>query len=110
MPLTGETLSTTSGSLLSWDDDSNAWDLYMSQIGFQPGEGLLAMEIQDRLLRFLVQCAETILSDLLQQRQPDTGLSFSLPPPVSEVSANTEWPSIIYSHDRGNAISSAHSI
>jgi hypothetical protein len=67
MLLTGETSPETYGRLLSWDDDDNAWDLYTSQIGFQPGEGLIVMEIQDRLLRFLVQCAETIVNDLLQQ-------------------------------------------
>jgi hypothetical protein len=94
MLLTGETSPTTYGRLLSWDNDSNAWDLYMSQIGFQPGEGLMVMEIQERLLRFLVQCAETILSDILQQKQPDTSSPSPLPPPVLEVNADTEWPSI----------------
>ena len=92
MLLTGETSPTTYGRLLSWDDP-DAWDLYMSQIGFQPGEGLLAMEIQERLLRFLVQCAEAIVNDLLQQKQPDINSS-QLPPPISEVNTDTEWPSI----------------
>ena len=54
MLLTGETSPATYGQLLSWDDDPDAWDLYMSQIGFQPGEGLLVMEMQERLLRFLL--------------------------------------------------------
>jgi hypothetical protein len=91
MLLTGETSPETYGRLLSWDDDDNAWDLYTSQIGFQPGEGLLVMEIQDRLLRFLVQCAETIVNDLL--RQPET--NSNPPPPISDkVVIDTEWPSI----------------
>ena len=92
MLLTGETSPETYGRLLSWDDDDNAWDLYTSQIGFQPGEGLIVMEIQDRLLRFLVQCAETIVNDLLQQHKTNLNPP---PPPISDkVVIDTEWPSI----------------
>jgi len=45
MLLTGETSPSTYGRMLSWDDDADAWDLWSTQIGFQPGEGLMAMEI-----------------------------------------------------------------
>ena len=80
MLLTGETSPSTYRRLLSSDDEPDAWDLWSSQIGFQPGEGLMAMEIQDRLHRFLVQCAETIVADLIQQKEPDINSSFQPPP------------------------------
>jgi hypothetical protein len=59
------------GMLASWQEvpfgftDDDAFELMWSGIGWQPGDGLVILEIQETVLRFLVKCAELILHDLL---------------------------------------------
>lgn len=60
--LDGEIVETY-GRLVSWDEDEEAMMKTFSQLNFQPGEGLLILEIQQRIMRFLVDCCQGILHD-----------------------------------------------
>ncbi|KAJ9661038.1 hypothetical protein H2198_002197 [Neophaeococcomyces mojaviensis] len=64
----GRTTADTYGQLLNWDDHPDAFDWMNERIGTLPGEGLLILEIQHRVLDFLVRCCKTILHDLDSER------------------------------------------
>ncbi|KAL8345863.1 hypothetical protein RB601_005771 [Gaeumannomyces tritici] len=52
------------GQLLSWDDHEDAFDWMNTHTQFLPGEGLLILEAQERLLSFLVAFCKTMLHDV----------------------------------------------
>ncbi|CAG8979565.1 hypothetical protein HYALB_00011919 [Hymenoscyphus albidus] len=62
MYLLGESVETY-GRVVSWDDDNEACNAMITQIAHPPGEGLMILEIQQRILRFLVDCCRAILHD-----------------------------------------------
>ena len=93
MMLNGQTSPTTYGRLLDWSLHEEAQNLMKIGIGDQPGEGLVTLEIQEKILRFLVECAEIILHDLLPLIKSSTSVPQSLPPPTSH-HTDTEWPSL----------------
>lgn len=93
MLFSGETSPETYGRMVSWKEDEDAFNLMWFGVGVQPGDGLLLLEIQEKLLHFLVECAELILHDLLplnalasQQTSPSL-LAFRIP-------SDAEWPSV----------------
>ena len=93
MLLLGQKSASTYGRLISWDEDDTAFDKMSAGIGVQPGEGLLILEIQERKLSFLRNCAEIILQDLPLH---DTTIPVQ-PPPASLFTKgfeNYEWPSL----------------
>ena len=53
----------TYGELIAWEDNPDAFYWLHSQRGFQPGDGLLVLEIQARLYKFCVDCCKNILHD-----------------------------------------------
>ncbi|KAF2867597.1 hypothetical protein BDV95DRAFT_630985 [Massariosphaeria phaeospora] len=57
----GRTSPETYGELLSWDGDEHALELMMSGVGVHPGHGLQALEIQQRIWEFLVNCCKQLL-------------------------------------------------
>jgi len=63
MYLDGEVVATY-GRLTSWDEDEDGMDAVFQGQAYQPGEGLMILEIQQKLLTFLVQCCQAILHDL----------------------------------------------
>src|SRR5271170_7582389 len=83
MMLNGQTSPKTYGRLLDWSVHAEAQDLIRIGIGDHPGEGLLTLEIQEKILRFLLQCAENILHDLLPLAQSSISVPQQLPPPTS---------------------------
>lgn len=66
------------GTLISWDDHEDAFDWCHTQKQFQPGEGLLVLESQERLMAFLVNCCRQILHEIPQDSW--IGPSFPLQP------------------------------
>ena len=64
MLLKGQHSVDTYGSLISWDEDPDAFNMMSKGIAMQPGEGLVVLEIQERKLSFLLECAKHILHDL----------------------------------------------
>jgi hypothetical protein len=60
----GRTEPRTYGEIVSWDDDENAFHDMYSNLGMLPGHGLQALEIQQEIWRFLVDCCKQLLQDL----------------------------------------------
>jgi hypothetical protein len=52
------------GRIVAWADDERAFQWMVDRIHTIPGVGLLVLEAQERVLRFLVDCCATILHDL----------------------------------------------
>ncbi|ETS86949.1 hypothetical protein PFICI_00777 [Pestalotiopsis fici W106-1] len=56
------------GKLLAWSEHEDAFDWMHERKQFLPGEGLLILEFQERLLGFLVECCQKILHDIPADR------------------------------------------
>ncbi|QSZ29954.1 hypothetical protein DSL72_004472 [Monilinia vaccinii-corymbosi] len=56
----------TYGRLVSWEEDETAADLMFTERQFSPGDGLKALELQEKIYPFLIKCCELILHDLAQ--------------------------------------------
>ncbi|KAE8348864.1 hypothetical protein BDV28DRAFT_142538 [Aspergillus coremiiformis] len=92
MMFTGRTTPETYGQLLHWDEDERAFDWMMTQRGMHPGEGLLALEIQERLYRFLVDCCMSLLCDYTRESILQDDIPIKPEPPelsISEPEVNT---------------------
>ncbi|KAF2111934.1 hypothetical protein BDV96DRAFT_580891 [Lophiotrema nucula] len=64
MNFIGRNTPATYGEIVSWDDDDEAFEHLTNGIGMDPGHGLLAMEIQQKIWGFLVACCEQLLRDV----------------------------------------------
>lgn len=62
--LNGTTRDEEYGKLLAWEEHEDAFDWMHTRRQFLPGEGLLILEAQDRLLEFLIACCQLILHDI----------------------------------------------
>lgn len=58
------------GKLMAWEEHPDAFDWMHTRKQFLPGEGLVILEAQNRLLAFLVQCCQQLLHDI-----PETTLT-----------------------------------
>lgn len=56
MVFAGRTSPEKYGELISWDDHDDAFDWLHSGWGLHPGYGLLALEIQQQIYKFLLEC------------------------------------------------------
>jgi len=68
MLLNGITERAEYGKLLAWDEHPDAFDWMHKRKQFLPGEGLLILQAQERLLGFLVRCCQKILFDFPADR------------------------------------------
>ncbi|KAK3956136.1 hypothetical protein QBC32DRAFT_164917 [Pseudoneurospora amorphoporcata] len=82
------------GKLLSWDEHPSNFELAMSQRQFLPGEGLLVLEVQDRLLSFLVKCCTEILHDIPEDQLLSSKYSLQPEPHMKEESETTGFESL----------------
>lgn len=73
------------GKLVAWDDHPDAFDWVHTGKQFRPGEGLLILKAQQRLLRFLVQFCRRILHDI-----PDAQMTSGKFPILPEPQLKTE--------------------
>ncbi|KAM0817759.1 hypothetical protein AB5N19_03566 [Seiridium cardinale] len=64
MTLNGMIRQEDYGRLLGWEEHEDAFDWMHSRKQFLPGEGLLILEFQDELLKFLVHCCQRILHEI----------------------------------------------
>jgi hypothetical protein len=94
MLLSGQTTAESYGKLLAWAEDEDAFDMMNNGIGLQPGRGLLVLEIQEKILSFLVQCAEIILHDVLTNNPSKPSTQTSVPRHLSPLPSDAEWPSV----------------
>lgn len=56
MVLNGVTDNGEYGQLVKWDENEEAAEWIQSRLQFSPGKGLLILEAQEYILKFLVQC------------------------------------------------------
>ncbi|KAB5518728.1 hypothetical protein GE09DRAFT_1294017 [Coniochaeta sp. 2T2.1] len=68
MIMNGVTQDGDYGKLVAWEDHPDAFEWMTSRKQCLPGEGLLILEAQDRLLQFLVECCRLILHDIPADR------------------------------------------
>ncbi|KAJ5636285.1 uncharacterized protein N7484_009598 [Penicillium longicatenatum] len=69
------------GKLMEWSEHPDAFDWMYTQKQFHPGEGLLVLETQQKLLQFLCRCCIELLHDIPESDL--LGISFPiLPEPV----------------------------
>ena len=93
MLLHGQMTPDTYGQIIAWEDNDDAFDWMIQGQGIQPGEGLLILEIQKKVLYFLVTCCILILSDM----PPESLVSENTPiqpDPGPVVTDPTAWPSL----------------
>lgn len=64
MLLNGQLRQEDYGKVLNWDDHEDAFDWMHTRKQFNTGDGLLILECQDELLKFLVACCQKILADI----------------------------------------------
>jgi hypothetical protein len=82
MLLTGQTTPKTYGRLVPIDEATPVHQL--------PGLGMLVLEVQEKLLRFLVKCAELIVGDLLEKDLPSPPSGHIGTLPTISTSVDTE--------------------
>jgi hypothetical protein len=81
MMFTGRHTPETYGELIAWKDHPEAFHWLTSQRGAHPGQGLLILEIQERLYQFLVDCCKAILHDMSEKALADPGIPIQPEPP-----------------------------
>ncbi|EPE03056.1 hypothetical protein F503_08670 [Ophiostoma piceae UAMH 11346] len=87
--LNGITRDTDYGRLLGWDEHPDAFDWMSSRKQFLPGEGLLILEAQARVLAFLVACCRSILHEIPGEDLRNDALYPTQPEPVLKDSTAT---------------------
>lgn len=91
MMLEGNTLDTF-GRLIAWDEDDEAMDKCLNGIAHDPGMGLWILEVQERVLQFLVTCCQAILHDFEPNDLVSTEIPIkSEPPPLTH---GLEYPTL----------------
>ncbi len=73
------------GKLVQWEDRPDAFDWMATRRQFQPGEALLILEAQERLMDFLLSCVKQLLHDI-----PDCQLISDLCPIQPEPPSKSE--------------------
>ncbi|KAF7553797.1 hypothetical protein G7Z17_g3396 [Cylindrodendrum hubeiense] len=56
------------GKLLAWENHPDAFEWMHTRKEFIPGECLLILELQERLMGFLVECCQELLHDIPEER------------------------------------------
>jgi hypothetical protein len=83
----------TYGKLDAWSDNDNAFDMMMTGHGLHPGQGLTILEVQQRILGFLVKCCQLILHDMSPGSLTDDQTPIR-PEPPAIVGDPAEWPTL----------------
>ena len=88
MYLTGRQTPITYGELVAWTDDDQAFDDMHSQRAMLPGSGLIVLEMQQRVMRFLVDCCKKLLHDIPVDSLTGDAYPVQPPPPIQGETAN----------------------
>lgn len=82
------------GRLLNWDDHPDAFDWMNTQEQFLPGEALLVLEAQERLMAFLVECCTLILHDIPEELLASNSYPIQPQPPSKSENSVTGHDSL----------------
>ncbi|KAI1943758.1 hypothetical protein LOZ66_000343 [Ophidiomyces ophidiicola] len=83
--------ATAYGRIVSWDDDDDAFDMMYTGRAVHPGEGLLILEVQKKIIGFLLSCCEAILRDIPSLFAEEYPVQ---PEPPALSGDPTEWPTL----------------
>ncbi|KAF2818287.1 hypothetical protein CC86DRAFT_472923 [Ophiobolus disseminans] len=75
------------GDLISWDDEEDAFENMTNEIGMHPGNGLQALEIQQRIWAFLVTWSKSLLQDIPSLTESDVPLNPGPPPTLGDITS-----------------------
>ncbi|OTA79577.1 hypothetical protein M434DRAFT_402053 [Hypoxylon sp. CO27-5] len=64
MIINGATTAQDYGELVAWEDNPDACEWMCTRKQYMPGEGLLVLEAQERLLAFLIDCCKQIFHEI----------------------------------------------
>ncbi|KAF9043656.1 hypothetical protein BDP27DRAFT_1347016 [Rhodocollybia butyracea] len=87
--LTGQKNAKSYGKLVYWNEGPNVFGDMANGVGMLPGAGLIVLEIQHKLLDFLVKVTKSMIHDL-----PLTGNYAPDPPPLEDPLLDLELSSI----------------
>ena len=86
MMFTADTWPDNYGKLIAWNDHPDAFKWLHTQRGLHPGEGLLILEAQEKLYRFITDCCSKILHNISNESLADE--SYPIEPEPPSVSSN----------------------
>ncbi|KAF5712602.1 SET domain-containing protein [Fusarium mundagurra] len=66
--LNGATNAEEYGKLIHWDDHPDAEEWVRTRKQYLPGDALLVLEMQERLMKFLVECCHQILHEISPEK------------------------------------------
>ncbi|KAI0809327.1 hypothetical protein GGR55DRAFT_689508 [Xylaria sp. FL0064] len=72
------------GRLIAWGEYEDAYHWMRTRKQFLPGEGLLILEFQERLLEFLADCCKGILHDIPLDQMTSDKFAIQPEPPLKE--------------------------
>ncbi|KAI0398954.1 hypothetical protein F4802DRAFT_603444 [Xylaria palmicola] len=84
MTLNGMARQEDYGRLIAWDENELAFDWMHTRKQFLPGEALLILEFQERLLEFLIDCCKAILHDIPMDEMTSDKFTIQPAPPLKE--------------------------
>ena len=93
MLLSGQSKAAYYGQLVPWEDNDNAFEWMVSRVEFQPGEGLLVLERQQKILGFLLKCCHLLLQDMTASSLIDNTVP-KRPDPPPIVANETSYQSV----------------
>ncbi|KAJ5912994.1 hypothetical protein N7504_001877 [Penicillium tannophilum] len=82
------------GKLVAWSEHPDAFDWMSTLKQFLPGEGLLVLEAQERLLKFLLQCCFQLLHDIPESTLTNTSFPVLPEPDLKPESEITGFESL----------------
>ncbi|KAJ3535329.1 hypothetical protein NM208_g7175 [Fusarium decemcellulare] len=82
------------GKLLSWDDHEDAFEWMHTRKQYLPGEGLVVLQAQERLLTFLVECCRELLHDIAADDLTSDTFPIQPAPPVKSESDSLGFESL----------------
>lgn len=82
------------GKLLAWDDHPDAFYWMTSRKQFLPGEGLVILDAQERLLTFLVSCCKQILHEVSEENLTSATVSIQPEPQLKTEAEMNDFASM----------------
>ncbi|KAH7142916.1 hypothetical protein B0J13DRAFT_51700 [Dactylonectria estremocensis] len=94
MVLNGADSAEEYGQLLAWDDHEDAFTWMHTRKQYLPGEGLLVLQAQERLLVFLVECCQELLHDIPVDDLTSDAFPLQPVPPIKSESDSLGFESL----------------
>ncbi|KAH7124217.1 hypothetical protein EDB81DRAFT_812100 [Dactylonectria macrodidyma] len=94
MVLNGADSAEEYGKLLAWEDHEDAFEWMHTRKQYIPGEGLVILQAQERLLGFLVECCQELLHDIPADIMTSDSFPIQPAPPMKSESESLGFESL----------------